>query len=89
MQNCWKAGFLDDLPDGPIGTAREFGGGSPRRSTVVLIQPLGGAYARVDEDATALSHRDARWVFHVLSLWPDPADTERQPRVDRRASRRP
>jgi FAD/FMN-containing dehydrogenase len=41
----------------------------------VLLQPLGGAYSRVDEHATALSHRDAGWAYHALSLWPDPADT--------------
>ena len=76
MQNYWKASFLDDLPDEAIETAVEIGGRIPSPVSVVLFQPLGGAYARVDEDAIALSHRDARWGFHALSLWPDPADTE-------------
>ena len=75
MQNCWKASFLDDLPDDAIDKAVEFGGRVPSPISVVLFQPLGGAYARVEDGATALSHRDAGWAFHALSLWPDPADT--------------
>ena len=75
MQNQWKAGFLDELPDRAIGDALGAAAGIPSPLTVVLLQPLGGAYARVDEDATALSHRDAGWAYHALSMWPDPADT--------------
>jgi FAD/FMN-containing dehydrogenase len=75
MQNYWKAAFLDDLPDEAIGDALEVAARIPSRLSVVLLQPLGGAYARVDGHATALSHRDAGWAYHALSLWPDPADT--------------
>jgi FAD/FMN-containing dehydrogenase len=75
MQNYWKASFLDDLPDRAIGDLVAAAGGIPSPLTVVLLQPLGGAYGRVEEHATALSHRDARWAYHALSLWPDPADT--------------
>jgi hypothetical protein len=74
MQNLWKAGFLDDLTDDAVRTAVTAGAGIPSPLTVVLLQPLGGAYGRVDEQATALSQRDARWAFHALSLWADPAD---------------
>ncbi|HYI35180.1 MAG TPA: FAD-binding oxidoreductase [Thermoleophilaceae bacterium] len=75
MQNYWKAGFLDDLPDQAISDGLEVAALVPSPTTVVLIQPLGGAYARVVEHETALSNRDAGWVYHALSLWPDPADT--------------
>ena len=60
---------------GDRGGARPAAAEVPSPLTAVLLQPLGGAYARVDEDATALSHRDARWAYHALSAWPDPADT--------------
>ena len=76
MQNHWRAAFLDDLPDSAIASAVELCEAIPSPLTVVLLQPLGGAYARVEEGATALGHRDARWAFHALSLWPDPADDE-------------
>jgi FAD/FMN-containing dehydrogenase len=75
MQNHWKAAFLDALPDAAIAGAVEVAADIPSPLTVVLLQPLGGAYGRVDEEATALSHRDAKWAYHALSLWPDPADT--------------
>jgi FAD/FMN-containing dehydrogenase len=75
MQNLWRAGMLDALPDAAVHAATTVAADVPSPLTAVLIQPLGGAYARVDEDATALSHRAARWVFHALSMWPDPADT--------------
>jgi FAD/FMN-containing dehydrogenase len=76
MRNYWKAAFLDDLPDGAIDAALGVAADIPSPLTVVLLQPLGGAYARVDEHATALSHRDAPWAYHALSLWPDAADDE-------------
>jgi FAD/FMN-containing dehydrogenase len=75
MQNHWKAAFLDELPDRGIAAALEAAAGIPSPLTVVLLEPLGGAYARADEHATALSHRDAGWAYHALSMWPDPADT--------------
>ena len=75
MQNHWKASFLDDLPDAAIEAALATAAEVPSPLTPVLLQPLGGAYARVDEDATALSHRDAGWTYHALSAWPDPADS--------------
>jgi FAD/FMN-containing dehydrogenase len=74
MQNLWRAGMLEALPDTAIARAVDVAAAVPSPLTAVLIQPLGGAFARTDEDATALSHRDARWVWHALSMWPDPAD---------------
>jgi FAD/FMN-containing dehydrogenase len=75
MQNHWKAAFLAELPDQAIHDAVAVADRIPSPLTVVLLQPLGGAYARVDEHTTALSHWDAGWAYHALSLWPDPADT--------------
>jgi FAD/FMN-containing dehydrogenase len=73
-QNLWRAGMLDALADAALAAAVDVAAEVPSPHTSVLIQPLGGAYARVDEHATALSHRDAAWVVHVLSMWEDPAD---------------
>ena len=76
MRNYWKAAFLDELPDSAIAAALDVAAGIPSPLTVVLLQPLGGAYARVSEHTTALSHRDAPWAYHALSLWPDAADDD-------------
>jgi FAD/FMN-containing dehydrogenase len=76
MQGCFEAAFMDWLPDDAVTAAIDVAGRIVSPLTVVLVQPLGGAFARVPEDATALPHRDARWMYHALSLWPDPADDE-------------
>ena len=43
----------------------------------MLLLASGGAVARVDEDATAFGQRNAPFNLHYLSIWTDPADTER------------
>ena len=77
LQGKFESSFMDELPDDAIAKAVELGGRIPSPLTHVLIQPLGGAYARVPSEATALSHRDAGWMYHALSLWEDPAETPR------------
>jgi FAD/FMN-containing dehydrogenase len=74
LQGQFEASFMDDLPDAAIDAALRMAEGIPSPFTEVLIQPLGGAYARVEPDATALAHRDAGWMYHALSQWADPAD---------------
>jgi FAD/FMN-containing dehydrogenase len=76
LRNHWKAGFIDTLPDEAIETAVDFAKRIPSPFTHILIQPLGGAYARVDAADTALTHRDAGWAYHALNLWVDEADDE-------------
>jgi FAD/FMN-containing dehydrogenase len=76
LQGHFEASFMDELSDAAIDAALEVGVAIPSPLSVVLLQPLGGAYARVPEESTALSNRDAGWCYHALSQWPDPADTE-------------
>jgi len=75
MQNYWTADFFGGLPDEAIDML--VAGVSPSPLSQVVVVPGGGALSRVPEDATAMGHRDAPWNIHYLSLWPDPADTER------------
>ncbi len=44
-------------------------------SAAVILQPLGGAVARLGSD-TALVGRSAKWALQVMSTWSDPAETE-------------
>jgi FAD/FMN-containing dehydrogenase len=76
VRNRWDAMFLDELPGPAVEAAVAAGAAIPSPLTVILLQPLGGAYARVPEGETALAHRDAAWAVHALSLWTDPADDE-------------
>jgi FAD/FMN-containing dehydrogenase len=77
MQNYWTADFYDALPDQAIEVlvARATQPVSPM--TQIIMVPGGGAIARVDEDATAFGQRNAAWNIHYLSMWPDPAESER------------
>jgi FAD/FMN-containing dehydrogenase len=73
----WKAGLLGELEDEAIETfvARASEPLSP--FTAALMLPLGGAFARVDEAETPLAYRRAKWNYHLLAQWADPAETER------------
>jgi FAD/FMN-containing dehydrogenase len=65
------AGFGDDAID----TYIEHGSrvGSPMSQMIVFRH--GGAIARVPEDSTAASFRDAPYMWHPIAAWSDPADT--------------
>ncbi len=76
-RHYWKADLMDELSDGAIDLICDAGMRMVSPLTVALFQPLGGAVARVPQGATALGRRDARWAYHVLSQWTDPADDER------------
>ena len=77
-RNYWKADTCPSLPDAALdallgATARP---ASPL--TTVLLQPMGGAAARVPDDATAMGWRQAKWSLHVLGMWEDASDDARQ-----------
>jgi FAD/FMN-containing dehydrogenase len=76
-RNYWKADLLGELSDEAIDAVAETAPTVPSPMTTLLFQPLGGAVARVPEDATALGRRDATWAYHVISMWADAADDER------------
>ncbi|MFN2617818.1 MAG: FAD-binding oxidoreductase [Thermoleophilaceae bacterium] len=77
MNHYWKAGFIQELTDEAIETfvAHAADVSSPLTANIML--PMGGALARVPDEATPLAYRDAGWNYHILSQWPDPADAER------------
>ena len=73
----WKGDFLRDVPDTAIEVLLSRGssdGRLPLCSGGLLA--LGGAVARVPEDAMAYSHRDAAFDFIVSASWEDPAEDE-------------
>lgn len=77
-RNYWAVEYLPHLPDAAIdefiGRAKQ-----PLSPTdqLVLI-PLGQrGLTRLGDDDTAISHREARWMFHPIMMWRDPADDAR------------
>ena len=76
MQNFWTADFLAELPDEAVEVLVEHATRPVSPLTQILLVPMGGALARVDEEAMAFGQRAARWNTHYLSMWPDPATSE-------------
>jgi FAD/FMN-containing dehydrogenase len=77
MQNYWTADFLAELPDDAVETLVEHATKPVSPLTQIILLPGGGAPSRTPEDATAFSTRNAPFNIHYISMWPDPADTEK------------
>jgi FAD/FMN-containing dehydrogenase len=75
MQNYWKAEFCA-MPDEATEVFARFGNTRPSPLSQAIVIPGGGAVSRVPDDAMAFGQRDAPFNVHMLSLWPDPADTD-------------
>jgi FAD/FMN-containing dehydrogenase len=71
-----KAEFIRELTDEAIETLVRHGAARPGPMVQLIVEPMGGAVARVEADEMALGRRDAKWVFHAISQWMDPADDE-------------
>jgi FAD/FMN-containing dehydrogenase len=76
-QNYWTADFYDDLPDEALEHLFAVATKPISPMTQVILIPMGGAIARVPDDAMAFGQRQAAWNIHFLSMWPDPADNDR------------
>ena len=68
-----KSHFADGLSDAAIATLLEHDAARPHPLTLLAIRTLGGAVARVDDDATAYAHRGAAFNVSVDAFWDDPA----------------
>ncbi|MBN8971795.1 MAG: FAD-binding oxidoreductase [Rhizobiales bacterium] len=69
----WKAQFLRELSDAAIDTLLTSYATAPAESLLVL-QQVGGAIARVPANATPYVNRDAAYDCFPISIWDDPAD---------------
>lgn len=78
LRNYWKADNLADLSEGTIDVLLDFAERIPSPMTAVNIYHLGGALARVPQEATAYPHRAAPYTLNILSRWRDPAEDEAQ-----------
>jgi FAD/FMN-containing dehydrogenase len=76
-QNYWNADFYSALPDEAIDTFVERATKPVSPFTQVIAMPGGGAVSRVPDDATAFVERNAKFNLHYLSMWEDPAETDR------------
>ncbi len=69
----WKSALVREIRDELITAMVDEFSHVPSPHTLFLLQQIGNAANRVPSDATAFSHRDARWDALVLSGWEDPS----------------
>jgi FAD/FMN-containing dehydrogenase len=73
----WKSLFLDELGDDAIAQILARSQHRPDPRILVILRHLGGAVARIGDDATAYSNRGANYMLSIDGAWDDPAETER------------
>jgi FAD/FMN-containing dehydrogenase len=77
FRNYWKGEYLSGLPDEAIETFIEHAKEPPSPMNQHILFRLGGGLSKLDDDATAFSHRDAQWMFHPIAMWEESSDDER------------
>jgi FAD/FMN-containing dehydrogenase len=78
FQNYWKADMYPELPDAAIDALAAASAEPISTMTAILVQPQGGATARVPDGETALGWRGAKWSVHYLGMWEDAGQNEAQ-----------
>ena len=73
-RNYWKGLLLEALADEAVDQIGELLAAAPGPDCGVGLLSLGGAFARVPEDATAFSGRDATLWLLTETVWDDPAE---------------
>jgi FAD/FMN-containing dehydrogenase len=77
LRSYWRGEYVDALSDEALDTFLAHAPGLVEAGmpfTQMILFRIGQAISAVPEDATAYSHRDARYLFHPITLWQDPAD---------------
>ncbi len=69
-RNAWFAGLTDEV----IETLVEHCGAQSWVGTAADLHHMGGAFGRVDEDATAFPSRAAAYWLNIYGFWSDPDD---------------
>jgi FAD/FMN-containing dehydrogenase len=72
----WKAQFLRTLTDTAIDALLDVYARAPSITSLVVLQHVGGAIARVSASATPYANRDARYDCFPISIWQDPSEDD-------------
>jgi len=73
-RNYWKACYLNALSPDLIAKLVDNFARAASPLSQVLIHQIGGAVARVDEQATAFPHRRSPYLINVVGMWQRPED---------------
>jgi FAD/FMN-containing dehydrogenase len=77
FRNYWRGLHLKGLDEDVIKTYLRFPTEGLHPLSFFILFQHGGAVSRVPDDATAFSHRDARFMAHPIGCWEAPDDDER------------
>jgi len=72
-RNYWKSHNFTELSDGAFDAIIEYAGKLPSPQCEIFIGHIAGVANRVAPDATAYTHRDAKFVLNVHGRWDSPA----------------
>jgi hypothetical protein len=75
-RHYWKSSFLSDLNEDAIDVLLDIAAAKPSPWSVVVLQQLHGAAARVAPDATAFAHRREQWDLGLYAMWDGLRETE-------------
>jgi FAD/FMN-containing dehydrogenase len=68
--------FADELSDESLDAALAAMERASSPFSLIQFRGLGGAMARVPDDATAFAHRQRRYFVAIIALWLDPSEDE-------------
>jgi hypothetical protein len=75
-RNYFKSGYLTGLDDGAVDVLTRFHQSTRSPMSEIHIQHVGGAVARVPDDATAYGHRDAPYLINIVARWAGAAEDD-------------
>jgi FAD/FMN-containing dehydrogenase len=77
FRNYWRGEYMTELSDEAIDAFYEGAKQPVSPFNQMVLFRLGQAVSAVPDEASAFSHRDARYMVHPIAMWEDPADDER------------
>lgn len=78
MHYYWKSEYVTEIVDDSIETLVAFAANMTSPYTRLAVFQLGGALKRHDEQAMAVSHREAEYVIAINTGWADAEESEKQ-----------
>jgi FAD/FMN-containing dehydrogenase len=77
QQNYWRSSFLPELSDDAIDTLVDRFTTVLSPQSMLLLEHPHGAVSRVRPDQTAFSHRGPHFVYNLVSMWSDLAESDK------------
>jgi FAD/FMN-containing dehydrogenase len=76
-RNYLKTNYLKELSDDAIDIMVERYTSVPAPFSHIVVEHMGGAVSRMEQQATAYNYRDAQYNFLIVGIWSDQAEDER------------